>query len=167
MHGDSGNSRSVSTFRRELTPLRLVLLTAFHYRSYHLLHLTRTDGVSVSKPVIWEQISICYSVLSITWPFSKAFVNGFDTAPLAAVSAYGSGSAAHESAIAKARSQTGSEGPTNKHSWRNDGLFSKATCCHHKDSTRTNGSFGSEEMIIRRDYEFTVASFPKRETDEV
>jgi hypothetical protein len=133
-------------------------MAALHYRSYLLIHRSQDKDTGISKLVIWEQISICYSLLSITWPFSRAFVNGFDTAPLAAVSAYGSGTATHESAMTKARSRIGTARPIIRHPWQDDGMHSRATCSHHKGSSRANESFGSEEMIIRRDDEVIVSS---------
>jgi hypothetical protein len=132
-------------------------MAALHYRSYLLIQHSQDMDTSISKLVIWEQISICYSLLSITWPFSKAFINGFDTAPLAAVSAYASGTATHESAVAKVRSRIDSATP-NRHPWQIENTHSKSTCSHPKGSSRANGSFGSEEMIIRRDHEVIVFS---------
>lgn len=107
--------------------------------------------------VIWEQISLCYSLLSITWPFSKTFVNSFDTAPLANLSAYGSGNATMKSVAAKSKSRINSSArQLSKRSWRNSGVHS-ISMYNPEGARRGHGSFGSQEMIIRREDEIAVA----------
>jgi hypothetical protein len=133
-------------------------MAALHYRSYVLIHRSQDTNIGIFKLVICKQISICYSLLSITWLFSRFFINGFDTTPLAAVSAYGSGTATHESAMSKARRRNDSARPQIKHPWQDDGIHSRAICRHPKGSIRANRSFGSEEIIFWRDDEAIVSS---------
>ena len=55
-------------------------MIVYHYRSYRNALRSSDTDIAITKIVIWEQVGICYSLLSITWPFSKPFINGFDTA---------------------------------------------------------------------------------------
>lgn len=105
--------------------------------------------------IIWEQASICYSLLSITWPFSKAFVNSFDTAPIQVTSAYGSG-VARSGTGGKRKSKIGSATDTSNYPWDNNGIHSSASYSRPTPLKRDDESFGSQEMIIRRDDEVAV-----------
>lgn len=133
-------------------------MAVFHYRSYyHVLHSVNTN-VAISNFVIWEQVNICYSLLSITWPFSKVFINSFDTAPLVAPSAYGSGAVASSTAAAKSRSQADPAKLNTKRLWQDNSLHSSAICSRPTGLRKDNESFGSQEMIIRR-YDEVIVSY--------
>jgi hypothetical protein len=132
-------------------------MAVFHYRSYyHIFHSSNTD-VEIANFVIWEQVNICYSLLSITWPFSKAFINSFHTAPLVAASAYGSGAATSQTAAAKSGSRKDPVKLNTKRLWQDDSLYSSAVYSCPRDLKKDNGSFGSQEMIIRKDNEVILS----------
>jgi hypothetical protein len=131
----------------------LAILITYHYRSYrHALRSLDTD-IAISKTVIWEQVSICYSLLSITWPFSKSFINGFDTAPLEAISTYGSGAVT---------SGTGGKhearrGAANGSPWDVTVAQSMAACTRSTTLKGDDESFGSQgDLIIREHHEVAV-----------
>jgi hypothetical protein len=134
---------------------RLVILAGYHYRSYQRTSRSPDTNFAASKLVIWEQTRICYSLLSITWPFSRAFVNGFDTAPLIAASTYGSGAVPSSGGV-KHRRGTNKAKENSNRPWDNSGVHSSAAYSYPTASKGGNESFGSQEMIIRRDDEIDV-----------
>lgn len=136
---------------------RLVVMAVFHYRSYHGMHSSSNAGIAITAVILWEQVGICYSLLSITWPFSKVFIKSFDTAQLTPAGAYGSSSATVRSTPAKSRRRVSSTKQGNKHPWQNYGLSSSAAYSRAADSKRNDASFGSQDMIIRREDGITVA----------
>ena len=78
-------------------------MAVYHYRSYHNALRSSNTGIAISRLVVWEQVSICYSLLSITWPFTRSFIRGFQTSPMDAVSGYGSGAVELDSMDSKRR----------------------------------------------------------------
>lgn len=136
---------------------RLVVMAVFHYRPYHGMRDSSNAGIAITAVIIWQQVSICYSMLSITWPFSKVFIKSFDTAQLTPAGAYGSNSTTIRSTTAKSRRRVSSTKQGSKHPWQNYGLHSSAVYSGPADSKRDDASFGSQEMIIRREDEITVA----------
>jgi hypothetical protein len=131
----------------------LAILITYHYRSYYQALRSPDTNIAISKTVIWEQVSICYSLMSITWPFSKSFINGFDTAPLEAVSIFGSGTVT---------SGTGgkreSRGPTTDcRPWDTTVAQSMAACTRSTTLKGDDESFGSQgDLIIREHHEVAV-----------
>lgn len=134
---------------------RLVVLAAYHNRSYRRTLQSFDTDIAISKTVIWEQVGICYSLLSITWPFSKSFINGFDTAPLEATSTYGSGDVTSGTG-AKRKSRMGSVKEYSNRPWENSGVHASAAYSRPTVLNRDKDRFGSQEMIIRRDDEVAV-----------
>jgi hypothetical protein len=65
------------------------------------------------------------------------FIKNFDTAPLAATSAYGDGTVISGSGITRTINRTSAARSSSKHPWQGP-------------------SFGSQEMMILRKHEFTV-----------
>lgn len=152
----------VSTFPSRISDTcsciyRLVVMAVFHYRSYHGMRGSSNAKIAITEVIIWEQVSICYSLLSITWPFSKVFIKSFDTAQLTPAGAYGSNSMTVRSTTAKSRRRISSTKQGSKHPWQSYGLHSSAVYSRPADSKRDDASFGSQEMIIRREDEITVA----------
>jgi hypothetical protein len=131
---------------------RLVILAGYHYRSYQRTSSSPDTNFVASKLVIWEQASICYSLLSITWPFGRAFINGFDTVPLAATSIYESGAVISHAGATHRRRPNKAVGKSS-HPWDNSGTHSSAVYSRPTALKGGNASFGSQEMIIRRDHE--------------
>lgn len=121
-----------------------------------MLHSTDKDEAVVAA-IIWEQVSICYSVLSITWPFSKVFIKSFNTAQLTPAGAYGSNSVTVRSTATKAKRRVDSRKLASKNPWQSYGMHSSAVYSRPVDRKRDDASFGSQEMIIRREDEVTVA----------
>jgi len=94
-----------------------------------------------------------YSLLSITWPFSKSFINSFDTAPLEAISTHGSGALA--SGISGKDGNVGST--ANISPWDTTGAHSMVTCTRSTTLKGDNESFGSEGgLIVREHHEVAV-----------
>jgi hypothetical protein len=131
----------------------LAILIVYHYRSYRNALRSPNTDVAISKIVIWEQVSICYSLLSITWPFSKSFINGFDTAPLEAISTFGSRTvASKKSGKAESRSGTADRRP-----WDTTFAQSMAACTRSTTLKGDDESFGSQgDLIIREHHEVAV-----------
>jgi hypothetical protein len=133
---------------RGLTSGSLLILTTCHYRSYHHALQVFDKNIALSKTVIWQQVSICYSLLSITWPFSKSFINSFDTAPLE-IGTYGSG--------AGASGTGGKQGGSGHGPW--SGPLSTAACTRatlngDNESVRSQGSQGP--LVIMKNQRFAV-----------
>ena len=131
----------------------LAVLIVYHYRSYlNALRSANTD-IAIAKIVIWEQASICYSLLSITWPFSKSFINGFDTAPLEAVSIFGSGAVTSRTGGKReSRGATADIRP-----WDTTIAQSMAACTRSTTLKGDGESFGSQgDLIIREHHEVAV-----------
>ena len=120
-----------------------------------MLHSTSKYEAIVGV-IIWEQVSICYSLLSITWPFSKVFIKSFDTAQLTPAGAYSSNSATVRSTTARPKRRVNSAKLNSKDSWQSYGIHSSAVYSPPADR-KDDASFGSQEMIIRREDEITVA----------
>ena len=132
-------------------------MAVFHYRSYvRMIGLANID-IAVSEMVIWEQISICYSLLSITWPFSKVFINSFDTAQLTPTSAYGSASATLGSNAAKSKRRTHSTKLSSRVPWQSNVGHSSTVYSRPVDARQDDSNFGSQELIIRREDEVRVS----------
>jgi hypothetical protein len=131
----------------------LAILAIFHYRSYHHALRSLDTDTAISKTVIWEQVSICYSLLSITWPFSKSFINGFDTAPLQATSTYGSGAVASETG---GKHENRGDTAISSH-WDGPGAQSMAACTRSTTLKEDDESFSSQgDLIIRKRQEVDV-----------
>ena len=127
-----------------------------HYRSYvHMIHSANKD-VAVSKIVIWEQASICYSLLSITWPFSKVFINSFDTAQVIPT-AYGSGSVTFGSIATKSKRRVDSLKLSSRVPWQSNAGHSSTVYSRPADARQDDSNFGSQEFIIRREDEVRVS----------
>lgn len=130
-----------------------MILATYHYRSYHHALRSLDTDIAISKTVIWEQVSICYSLLSITWPFSKSFVNGFDTTPLEATSTYGSGAVASETG----GKHDNRKGTASGSPWDETGAQSMAACTRSTTLKGDDESFSSQgELIIRKRHEVAV-----------
>jgi hypothetical protein len=131
----------------------LAILITYHYRSYHQALRSPDTNIAISKTVIWEQVSICYSLMSITWPFSKSFINGFDTAPLEAVSLFGSGAViSGTGGKRESRNCTADTRP-----WDTTVAQSMAACTRSTTLKGDDESFGSQgDLIIREHHEVAV-----------
>jgi hypothetical protein len=134
----------------------LAILITFHYRSYrNTLRSSNTD-IAISKTVIWEQISICYSLLSITWPFSKTFINSFDTAPLEVnqvINTYGSGAVTSRAGGKRESRSYAADGRP----WDTNVARSMAACTRSTTLKGDDESFGSQgDLIIREHHEVAV-----------
>jgi hypothetical protein len=127
-----------------------------HYRAYQSILRSPDTEVSIFRLVIWEQASICYSLMSITWPFSRSFIKGFQTSPMVTVSHYGSGAVENSTANSNGRMDSArsilSKRPCQGRSMHSSTVYSQPIKPH-----RDHVGFGSQEMIIRRDDEVTVS----------
>ena len=128
----------------------------FHYRSYVQMIDAANADVAISRNIIWEQASICYSLLSITWPFSKVFINSFDTAQVIAT-AYGSSSATFGSAATKSRRRVNSSKLSSRVPWQSNAGHSSTVYSRPVGLRQDDVSFGSQELIIRREDEVRVS----------
>lgn len=119
-------------------------------------------SVAISRIVIWEQVSICYSLMSVTWPFSKQWIRSFDTSRLVVVTTYGSGPATEASApVPQSRMHARWAGLSlTRRSW-NDVSVGHPSLVYNTGRAKNIGSSGSQEMIIRRDDEIEV-TFERR-----
>lgn len=107
------------------------------------------SGTGSSLVAIIEQITICYSLCSATWPFTKTYLKGFDTSMLANVTLSGSksGTAASNTVGSRSRSKAS----------KSEGLRLRSDRATHSisvvspDKIRRAGSFSSQELIIRRE----------------
>lgn len=131
-------------------------MAIFHYRSYVQMIDAANADVAISRNIIWEQASICYSLLSITWPFSKVFINSFDTAQVIAT-AYGSSSATFGSAATKSRRRVNSSKLSSRAPWQSNAGHSSTVYSRPADLRQDDMSFGSQELIIRREDEVRVS----------
>lgn len=130
-----------------------------HYRAYRSILRSADTDVSIFRLVVWEQASICYSLMSITWPFSRSFIRGFKTASMVTVSDYGSGAVENNTANSNGRMDS-ARSILSKRPWQGRAMYS-STVYSQPDEPQKNGvigvSFGSQEMIIRRHDEVTVS----------
>lgn len=131
-------------------------MAIFHHRSYVQMDDSRTIDVAISKVVIWEQASICYSLLSITWPFSKVFIKSFDTAQVIPT-AYGSNSATFSSTATKSKRRVNSSKLSSRIPWQSNARHSSTVYSRPAALRRDDVSFGSQELIIRREDEVRVS----------
>ena len=131
-------------------------MASCHYRSYVQMIDSANKDVAISKIVIWEQASVCYSLLSITWPFSKVFINSFDTAQVIPT-AYGSGSATFGSTAAKSKRRVNSSKLSSRVPWQDNAGHSSTVYSRPVELREDDASFGSQELIIRRDDEVRVS----------
>jgi len=136
---------------------RLVVMASLHYYSYRKVRSSSNTEIAVTRMIIWEQASICYSLLSITWPFSKVFINSFDTAQLTPTSAYGSSAATLRSAAGKSKRRADSTRLSSKALWQRSAVHSSTVYSRPADSRQDDVSFGSQELIIRREDEVIVS----------
>jgi hypothetical protein len=132
-------------------------MATFHYRAYRQVVDSANLDVDIAKTVIWEQVSICYSLLSITWPFSKVFINSFDTAQLTPPSTYGSSTATAGSAAARSKRRANSARLSSRVPWQSNAGHSSTVYSRPADLRQDDVSFGSQELIIRREDEVTVS----------
>ena len=131
-------------------------MASCHYRSYVQMIDSANKDVAISKIVIWEQASVCYSLLSITWPFSKVFINSFDTAQVIPT-AYGSGSATFGSTAAKSKRRVNSSKLSSRVPWQDNAGHSSTVYSRPVELREDDASFGSQELIIRREDEVRVS----------
>lgn len=142
------------------------MMAVYHYRSYQRALRSPNTDIAISRLVLWEQVSICYSQLSITWPFTRSFIKGFNASPLHAVSDYGSGAVEVDTTNYKRR--MASARPISKspwQAWQGSRMHSSIVYSRPKDSRKDHVDFGSQEMIIRRDNEVTVSYGPHHTVD--
>ena len=132
-------------------------MAIFHCRSYVQTTDSANVEVAISKVVIWEQVSICYSLMSITWPFSKVFINSFDTAQLTTTSAYGSTSATLASNTAKPKHRVNSTKLSSRIPWQSKSGHTSTVYSRPANTRQDDVSFGSQELIIRREDEVRVS----------
>jgi hypothetical protein len=133
-------------------------MAILHHRSYVQMVDSTNIDIAISKMVTWEQISICYSLLSITWPFSKVFINSFDTAQLTPISAYGSTSATLGSNAVKSKRRVNSTKLSSRVPWQSNVGHSSTVYSRPVDARHEDANFGSQELIIRREDEVRVSS---------
>ena len=139
-----------------LTPTRLIVLLPLHYRSYSAMLQSDHASLAISKVVIWEQVSICYSLMSITWPFSKQWIKSFDTSRLAVVTGYGSSGPTGASASAPRSKTHASQGISlTRRSWHEIGA-GHSSAVYGAGKVKDDRGSGSQEMIIRREDEVEV-----------
>jgi hypothetical protein len=134
----------------------IAILITCHYRSYRNSLRSPDTDIAISKTVIWEQVSICYSLLSITWPFSKTFINSFDTAPLEVnqvINTYGSGAVTSRAGGKRESRSCAADGRP----WDTTVARSMAACTRSTTLKGDNESFGSQgDLIIREHHEVAV-----------
>ena len=133
-------------------------MAVYHYRSYHNALRSSNTGIAISRLVVWEQVSICYSLLSITWPFARSFIRGFQTSPMDAVSGYGSGAVELDSMDSKRRMDSArSMSKRPWQAWQGSSMHSSTVYSRPTGSRKDDANYGSQEMIIRRENEVTVS----------
>jgi hypothetical protein len=108
----------------------------------------------LSKVIIWQQVMICYSLLSATLPFVQAFMRGFTTGGTAFGSIiYGSRNSRSNSSGDTSRSRSRNEQFTPQFLGRTRTVCRGAGKQINNEAHRASG--GSQELIVRR--EVTVA----------
>jgi hypothetical protein len=108
----------------------------------------------LSKVIIWQQVMICYSLLSATLPFVQAFMRGFTTGGTAFGSIiYGSRNSRSNSSGDTSRSRSRNEQFTPQFLGRTRTVCRGAGKQVNDEAHRASG--GSQELIVRR--EVTVA----------
>jgi hypothetical protein len=127
-----------------------------HYRAYHSVLRSPNTDVSIYRLVVWEQAGICYSLMTITWPFSRSFIRGFKTASMVTASDYGSGAVENSTANSNGRMDC-ARSILSKRPWQGRGMHSSTVYSQPNEPQKYGASFGSQEMIIRRDDEVTVS----------
>jgi hypothetical protein len=107
-----------------------------------------------SKAIVWQQVMICYSLLSATLPFVQAFMRAFTTGGTAFGSiVYGSRNSRSNSSGDTSRSRSRNEQFTPQFLGRTRTVCRGAGKQINNEAHRASG--GSQELIVRR--EVTVA----------
>ena len=141
-------------------------MAVYHYRSHHNALRSSNTGIAISRLVVWEQVSICYSLLSITWPFTRSFIRGFQTSPMDAVSGYGSGAVELDSMDSKRRMDSArSMSKRPWQAWQGSSMHSSTVYSRPTGSRKDDANYGSQEMIIRRENGVTVSNGYGRAVD--
>ena len=111
------------------------------------------DKLAVWRVLVLEQIGLCYSLCSTTWPFSKTWIKSFDTSTLAVLTT--SGSAGGGTAASNA---VGSRNRIKLEAVRlRPDKTTQTTSVYRRESEgQPRESFGSQDMIIRREDTFVV-----------
>ncbi|THZ08944.1 hypothetical protein D6C93_00283 [Aureobasidium pullulans] len=120
------------------------------------IYEVRSDDRShhFSKVIVWQQASICYSLLSATLPFVQAFMRSFTTGGTAFGSIiYGSRNSRSNSSGDTSRSRSRNESFTPQFLGRTRTVCRGAGKQTNNEAHRASG--GSQELIVRR--EVTVA----------
>ncbi|KEQ91015.1 hypothetical protein AUEXF2481DRAFT_521815 [Aureobasidium subglaciale EXF-2481] len=145
---------------------KMLVVSAFAYRmpmiAFSLFYLkvyneavNSDDRVQhFSKVIVWQQASICYSLLSATLPFVQAFMRSFTTGGTAFGSIiYGSRNSRSNSSGDTSRSRSRNESFTPQFLGRTRTVCRGAGKQTNNEAHRASG--GSQELIVRR--EVTVA----------
>ncbi|TIA21209.1 hypothetical protein D6C80_01878 [Aureobasidium pullulans] len=148
------------------TSKKMLVVSAFAYRmpmiALSILYMkvyskaVRSDDRShhFSKVIVWQQASICYSLLSATLPFVQAFMRSFTTGGTAFGSIiYGSRNSRSNSSGDTSRSRSRNESFTPQFLDRTRTVCRGAGKQTNNEAHRASG--GSQELIVRR--EVTVA----------
>ncbi|KAK4580114.1 hypothetical protein LTR86_000317 [Recurvomyces mirabilis] len=137
--------------------LGLIAFAALHYSSFADSLHEGSGGLPGTLAIVWEQAGMFYAVSSATWPFSKSFVKSFDTSPLVGVTMTGS-SKNHYGTGEGTAGTTKTEEPVTRdvenlrYRMRMDKFRHTARAsASGKVENEDSNSFGSQEMIIRRD----------------
>jgi hypothetical protein len=133
----------------------MIVLSLFYLKVYTEAARSEDRVQHFTKVIIWQQVSICYSLLSATLPFVQAFMRGFTTGGTAFGSIiYGSrNSRSHSSADDTSRSRSRGETFTPQFLGRTRTVCRGAGKQTSNEANRVSG--GSTELIVRR--EVTVA----------
>ncbi|KAI4716951.1 hypothetical protein E4T48_06887 [Aureobasidium sp. EXF-10727] len=145
---------------------KMLVVSAFAYRmpmiAFALLYLrVYSEAVRseeriqhLSKVIVWQQVTICYSLLSATLPFVQAFMRSFTTGGTAFGSIiYGSRNSRSNSSGDTSRSRSRNESFTPQFLGRTRTVCRGAGKQISNEAHRASG--GSQELIVRR--EVTVA----------
>ncbi len=154
--------KSTTARPASLTWTSLWAASILHYRAYSTTIHRDSEGDSFSILIIIRQVSLCYSLLSVTWPFSRSFMKSFDTRGLI-MSMTGTDTGGGSGPASALRSWQNKQLETIKSAtssskirMMSDHVTHSTSLYYESDISREDRRFGSQEMIIRRDDTVTV-----------
>jgi hypothetical protein len=154
--------------------LPLVILSAFFFRSWTRSLDHANPGVARTRPLVYQQCQICYSIIVGTIPSLKAFLQSFDTgsgvkAGFGSSSQYGSGGSGGRSrpAMSPGASDIPLTRIANKPGKmpRTDDSVEIGRSSSHESDRRSHTS--TQELFIRKDVEWEVTSEAARKGSDI
>lgn len=132
----------------------MIVLSIFYLRAYQRALASEIRVEKFAKVVVWQQVSLCYSLLSATLPFVQAFMRSFTTGGTAFGSIiYGSRNSRSNSSGDTSGGRSRGESFTPQFLGRTKTVCRGAGKQPVLEPDRASG--GSQELFVRR--EVTVA----------